>query len=197
MSEELGMNTAVETTEAQGQDVGTEAKSYTEEEVAALIQKESDRRVTQALKKAEQKFAQQTSEAEKLSKMSKADQETYKLQQRIAELEQKERDFVLADNKNALSKALNERGLPVMFCDYLVDADSEVMMDNLKNFEKVWKAALNDAISLKIGQNSSAPKASMVAQQGLTKEQFNKMTIQQQTELYRSNRELYMQMVNR
>lgn len=194
MSEELNVNV---NENVNVEETNAEPKTYTEEEVAMLLQKEGDRRVSQALKKAEAKYAKQASEAEKLSKMSKADQETYKLQQRIAELEAKERDFVLAENKNALSKALSERGLPVTFCDYLVSEDSDQMMENLKEFEKAWRSALNDTVAQKIGSNSKTPQTNMVQQRGLTQEQFDKMTIQQQSELYRTNRELYMEMVNR
>ena len=55
-----------------------EGKTYTEEELQKLIQSESDKRVTQAMKTAEQKWQREyekkledeKSEAEKLAKMS-------------------------------------------------------------------------------------------------------------------------------
>ena len=40
---------------------GNEPKTYTQEEVLALLQKESDRRVTEALKKQQQKYEKQLS----------------------------------------------------------------------------------------------------------------------------------------
>lgn len=49
----------------------TEPKTYTQEEVDALLQKEADRRVTEALKKAERKNQEKVKEAQKLAQISR------------------------------------------------------------------------------------------------------------------------------
>ena len=59
-------NTGVETT-IDTSTTGTETKTYTQEEVNMLLQRESDRRVSEALKKAEKKNAEKVKEAQKLA----------------------------------------------------------------------------------------------------------------------------------
>lgn len=58
-------NTGVETTDTST--TGMETKTYTQEEVDALLQREGDKRVTEALKKQERKNAEKIKEAQKLA----------------------------------------------------------------------------------------------------------------------------------
>ena len=66
------------------------------------------------------------------------------------------------------------------------------MMENITTFEKAFKAAVADAVAKKI--SSPTPKGSSVKQGGMTKEDFKKLSIGQQSELFRTNPELYKQM---
>ena len=52
---------------------GTEEKSYTQAEVDALLQQETDRRVSSALKKVERKNAEKVKEAQKLAQMNESE----------------------------------------------------------------------------------------------------------------------------
>ena len=174
-----------------------EVKTYTEEEVAALIQSEADKRVTQALKTQQEKFEKKMSEAEKLRNMDESQQEKYKLEQRIAELEEANRAFSLAENKATLAKALADRNLPVQFVDYLVGEDAEVMMSNVNEFEKSWRAAIADAVSAKLSTSGGVAKGGTVKQTGITKEKKKKMTLAQQSELYQTNKQLYLELSKR
>lgn len=184
-------NTVVETVE--------ETVSFTDaqmEQIQKMIQSESDRRTNQALEKQRQKFEKQMSEAEKLRTMDESARETYKLEQRIKELEELNSAYMLSENKATLAKALSERGLPITFVDYLVAQDADAMMNNVNEFEKAWKAAINDAITVQL-KGSSKPNGASVSQTGLTKEQFKKMSMAQQAELYNTNKTLYMELSKR
>lgn len=178
-----------------GAEENQEAKTYTQEEVDKLLQQETDRRVTSALKKQQQKFENERAEAEKLRDMDEAQKKEYEFQKRVAELEAKEKEFALTQNKLSASKVLADRGLPVQFVDYIVAEDAETMMTNINDFEKAWKAALADAVNARLA--APAPKGSSVSQTGMTKEQFAKLTVSQQAELYKTNPELYKQMTAR
>lgn len=178
-------NTTVETGAEQTQ----ETKTYTQEEVDKLLQQETDRRVTSALQKQQRKFDAEKAEAEKLRDMDEAQKKEYEFNKRVAELEEKEKAFALMENKVSATKVLGDRGLPIQFVDYIVAEDAETMMTNINNFEKAWKAALADAVNARLAQ--PAPKGGTVTQTGLTKEQFQKMSISQQAELYKTNPELY------
>lgn len=180
-------NTTVETGAEQVQE--QEVKTYTQEEVDRMLQQETDRRVTSALQKQQRKFEAEKAEAEKLRDMDEAQKKEYEFNKRVAELEKREKEFALMENKVSATKVLGDRGLPIQFVDYIVAEDAETMMANINNFEKAWKAALADAVNARLAQ--PAPKGSTATQTGLTKEQFKKLSISQQAELYTTNPELY------
>ena len=183
-------------TELQGQETlkeGAENATYTEAQVLDMLQKETDRRVSQALKKQEQKFQKQLAEAEKLRNMDESQRKEYEFEARLREFEAKEKEFAITQNKLEASKVLSNRNLPVEFVDYIVADDAETMMANIETFERIFKAAVQDAVSKRISQKT--PSASGVSQTGMTKEQFSKLNIAQKTELYRTNPNLYNQLV--
>ena len=80
--------TATETNE-QTENTGAETKTYTFDEVQALLQSEADKRVTAALKKAEAKHQKELAKEQSLSKLDGAEREKAEKDARIAELEEK------------------------------------------------------------------------------------------------------------
>lgn len=192
---ENNTNTGAEVTATENVNANEEVKTYTQEEVDKLLQQEADRRVTSALKKQAEKFEREKAESEKLRDMDEQQRKEYEYEKKVKELENKEREFNLMQNKLEASKIMGEHGLPVSFVDYIVAEDAETMMANITNFETQWKAAVADAVSARIAQ--PAPKGSNVSQTGLTKEAFKKMSLAQQSEIYRTNPELYKQLTAR
>lgn len=194
MSEETNVKGSVDTSTV-GIDQAGEAsveKTYTESEVQALLQREGDRRVTNALKKQQKEFETKQAEAEKLRAMDENQRKEYEYAQKLQELEQREREFTVAQNKLEATKVLANRELPIEFVDYIVAEDADTMMENINVFERAFKAAVADAVAKKIA--SPAPKGGSVKQTGMTKEEFKKLSVAQQSELFRTNPELYRQM---
>lgn len=194
MSEETNVKGSVDTSTT-GIDQAGEAsveKTYTESEVQALLQREGDRRVTNALKKQQKEFETKQAEAEKLRAMDENQRKEYEYTQKLQELEQREREFTIAQNKLEATKVLANRELPIEFVDYIVAEDADTMMENINVFERAFKAAVADAVAKKIA--SPAPKGGSVKQTGMTKEEFRKLTVAQQSELFHTNPELYRQM---
>lgn len=193
MENETNVTGTVDTTVTENET--TETKTYTQEEVNKMLQAEGDKRVTAALKKQAREFEKEKAEFEKLRDMDEAQKKEYEFNKRVEELEAKEREFVITQNKLEASKVMAEHGLPIAFVDYIVAEDAETMMANITSFETQWKAAIADAVQQRLA--TPAPKGSNVSQQGMTKEQFNKLTLAQQSEIYRTNPELYKQMIAR
>lgn len=193
------INTTVETnTQETGAATATEqttGKTYTEQELQDFLQRETDRRVTAALKKQQASFETKMAEAEKLRNMDEAQRKDYEYNQKVAELEQRERDFNLAQNKLEASKVLANRGLPIEFVEYVVADDADAMLENINTFDKAFKSAVADAVSRQLA--SPTPKSGSVKQTGLTKEDFKKMNLAQQAELYKTNPTLYKELTNR
>lgn len=167
-------------------------KTYTESEVQALLQREGDRRVSSALKKQQKEFERKTAEADKLRDMDESQRKEYEYTQRLQELETKEREFAIAQNKLEATKVMANRELPIEFVDYIVAEDAETMMENITAFERAFKSAVSDAVAKRIA--SPAPKTGSAKQTGMTKEEFRKLSVAQQTEIFRTNPELYKQM---
>lgn len=193
-------DTNVNVTAGAGENAATEqtnpeqTKTYTEAEVQEMLQREADRRVSSALKKQQQQFETKLAEAEKLRGMDEAQRRDYEYNQKVAELEAREKEFNLTQNKLEASKVLANRGLPIEFVDYIVAEDADTMMENITTFETAFKAAVADAVSKKIA--SPSPKTGSVNQTGLSRDEFKKMTLAQQAEIYRTNPTLYNRLIN-
>ena len=191
MSEETNVKGSVDTSADETGEASGE-KTYTESEVQALLQREGDRRVSNALKKQQKEFEAKQAEADKLRAMDENQRKEYEYTQKLQELEQREREFTVAQNKLEATKVLANRELPIEFVDYIVAEDADTMMENINTFERAFKAAVADAVAKKIA--SPAPKGGSVKQTGMTKEEFRKLSVAQQSELFRTNPELYRQM---
>lgn len=195
MANEMNVTAGAEQTTATGQTTEVnETKTYTESEVMEMLQRETDRRVTAALKKQQAQFKTELAEAEKLRGMDEAQRKDYEYNQKVAELEQREREFNLAQNKLEASKVLANRGLPIEFVDYIVADDADTMLENINVFDKAFKAAVADAVSKKIA--APTPKNGSVQQKGLSRDEFKKLSLSQQAELYRTNPTLYKELTS-
>lgn len=170
-------------------------KTYTQEEVDALLQKEADRRVTEALKKQERKTADKVREAERLAQMNEQQKYEYQLEQREKAIAEKEKALALAENKNEASKILAEKGLSLSLVDFVVAEDADTMNDNITLLDKAFKASVKAEVEKRLGTDT--PKKDLPLDQTITKEDFRKMDLNQQAELARTNPELYRQLTVR
>lgn len=186
--------TGAETTNTDTSTTGTETKTYTQEEVDALLQREGDRRVTDALKKAERKNADKVREAQKLAQMDSQQKYEYELEQREKAIEEKEKALALAENKNIASKILADKGLSLDLVDFVIAEDAETMNSNIRLLEKAFKDSVKREVEKRLG--SSAPKKNLPPDETITKEQAKKMGIRDRQQLLMNNPELYNQLFN-
>ena len=182
------MNVTTGAPEEDGTTVEETVKTYTQEEVEALLQSEADRRVTAALKKAEMKNQAKIKEAEKLAQMNEQEKYAYQLEQREAAIAEKERELALLENKNEASKILAEKGISLALVDFIVADDAETMKANIDTLDKAFKASVTAEVEKRLA--SSAPKKNFVDTAAMTKERFNKMSVREQQELLRNNPDL-------
>lgn len=176
------INNAVET--GATQEVET-VKTYTQEEVDELLQRESDRRVSMALQKQQRKNDEKIKEAEKLAQMNEADKYEYQLKQREAAIAEKEKALALAENKNEAGKILAEKGISLSLVDFVVAEDAESMMANIERLDKAFKACVKAEVEKRLG--SSTPKRNLPPDEALTKESFMKLPLTRQQELLNEN----------
>ena len=186
-------NTGVDTT-TDTSTTGTETKTYTQEEVNMLLQRESDRRVSEALKKAEKKNAEKVKEAQKLAQMNENEKFQYELEQREKAIAEKEKALALAENKNIASKILADKGLSLDLVDFVIAEDAETMNSNIRLLDKAFKDSVKREVEKRLG--SSAPKKNLPPDETITKEQAKKMGIRDRQQLLMNNPDLYNQLFN-
>ena len=185
---EENINTSVDT----GSAPEAEVKTYTQEEVLALIQSESDKRVTQALKKQKAKHDKEMS----LSKLDGSEREKAEKDSRIAELEEQLAQFHIERNRSELKSVLSSRGLSAEFADIIaINDDIEASQANIDKLDKLFKAAVKAEVEKRLAGN--APKGNGGAPAEITKETAKKMSMAEMNELARTNPELFSKLFNK
>lgn len=170
-------------------------KTYTEQEVQDLLQREVDRRITGAMKKAEKKSEQRVKEAEKLARMNEEERFKYELETREKAIAEKEKQLALAENRAEATKVLAQKGLDPSLADFILAEDGEEMFNNISALEKAFKQSVKQEVEKRL--QSSTPKKSLPMDTNLTKEQFVKMPLSQQAKLARENPEVYERLTKR
>ena len=185
MAEDINNTTTTETNEAQ------EQETYTKEELLALIQSESDRRVTQALDTQRKKYEKQLS----LSKLDGEEREKAEKDSRIAELEEQLAAFQIEKNKSELKSVLSSRGLSAEFADILsISDDIAASQANIDKLDKLFKAAVKAEVEKRLAGNT--PPGGKNGDKEITKETARKMSMAELNELASTNPELFAQLFN-
>lgn len=167
----------------------TEVKTYTQEEVMALLQSETDKRVTAALKTQQKKFDKQLS----LSRLDDDAREKAEKDARIQELEEMLRERDIANNKSELKSVLSARGLSAEFADIItISEDIEESQARIDTLDKLFKAAVRNEVERRLAAAGGTPKGNVGNTSGeLTPEAFAKLSLREQNAIFKSNPELY------
>ena len=180
-------NGAVDTAETPAEEV----KTYTQEEVLALLQSETDKRVNQALARQQKKFDKQLS----LSKLDGSEREKAEKDNRIAELEEQLAQFHIERNKSELKSVLSSRGLSAEFADIIsIGDDIEAAQANIDKLDKLFKAAVRTEVEKRLGGNT--PKGNGGAAPEITKETAMKMSMAELSKLEREQPEIFAKLFN-
>lgn len=192
MEDNKNVNVNVDGTGADTSATGAEeTKTYTAEEVMALLQSESDKRVTAALKKQQAKYEKQLS----LSKLDGDERAKAEKDNRIAELEEQLAQFTIERNRSELKSVLSSRGLSAEFADIIaINDDIEASQANIDKLDKLFKAAVKAEVEKRLAGN--APKGNGASPAEITKESAMKMSMAELNELSVKNPELFNKLFN-
>lgn len=169
-----------------------EVKTYTQEEVMALIQSEADKRVSQALKTQQKKYEKQLS----LSKLDDDERAKAEKDNRIAELEEQLALFNIERNKSELKTVLGARGLSPEFADILaITDDIEASQANIDKLDKLFKSAVKAEVEKRLA-GGITPKGNGNGTPAITKESVKKMSLAELQKLKKTNPELYANIYN-
>lgn len=166
----------------------TTEKTFTQEEVNALIEK----RLAKQEKSFNKRIQEKLDEAEKLRQMNadqKAEYETKKQADYIAELEAKINRSGL---EKEASKMLSESGLVAddKILGFVVKDTAEATQEAVDSFS----ALVNDLADKKVSEmlkGKTPKKVEQTTSASITQEQFNRMSYRAQLDLQKSDPELY------
>lgn len=184
-------NITTETINNEGQSINEtveETKTYTQAEVDKMLQSETDRRVTEALKKQARKNQDAIKEAEKLAKMNSEEKYAYELEQREQAIIAKERELALAENKNVASKILADKGISLDLVEFVIAEDAETMKANIDTLERAFKKSVKSEVEKRLG--TTTPKKNLTSSDELTKERFMKLSLREQQDILNTNPDL-------
>lgn len=189
MTENINVNENTENVENTEQ--STQSKTYTQDEVLAMIQRETDKRVTQALRTQQKKHEKEMS----LSKLDDNEREKAIKDNRIAELEEQLAQFNIERNRSELKSVLSSRGLSAEFADLInITDDIEASQAKIDALDKLFKAAVRVEVEKRLAGN--APRGNNTTSAAITKETAKKMSIAEMSALAQSDPELYKQLFN-
>lgn len=168
-----------------------EEKTYTQDEVLKLLQSETDKRVSQALKTQQKKFEKQLS----LSKLDDDERAKAEKDNRIAELEEQLAQFQIERNKSELKSVLSSRGLSAEFADIIaINDDIEASQANIDRLDKLFKSAVKAEVEKRLAGNT--PKGNGSSSAEITKETAKKMSLAELNKLANEQPELYDKLFN-
>lgn len=167
-----------------------ETKMYSAEDVAKMIQAESDRRTNQALAKQKKEYEKKLS----LSSLDEQQRKEAEAQMRIEELQSQLAAFQLEKNKSELKSVLASRGLDVRFADVIsITEDLEVSQQNIDTLDKLFKAAVKAEVEKRLAGNTPMKG---VKPTELTKDSAKSMSIAEINALAQSDPEAFKKLFN-
>lgn len=167
-----------------------ETKTYTEEEVRELLQRETDRRVSSALKKQEKDYQKKMS----LAQLDERERANAEKDMRIAELQEKLAAFEIEKNRSELKSILASRGLSAQFADLIqITDDMDESQQRIDTLDKLFKAAVADEVKKRLA--TSSPVVGTGDNNTITKEKFHSLSLSERNRLYTTNPELYNKLI--
>lgn len=163
-------------------------KTYSEKDLQAY----ADRRVTEALKTARNKFDAEKKEAERLASMTAEERYTEELKQRETALAERERQVQLLENKQSATKILADKGISINLVDLVLADTAEDMKARIDILEKEFNLAVQTEIEKRIG--GSTPRVNQ-GSGAITKEDFMKMGLRDRQMLSQTNPDLFNKLI--
>ena len=166
--------------------------TMTKEEYEMELQRESDRRVSKAIATREdtlkKEIMAELKDYEKKSQMTPEQLKELELEEERAEIQRIREDIMKERAEINIQNKLIEKGMSPLLVDFVYDADEDKANQKMATLEQLILGMVNEEVEKRIG--STKPKAS-INTEGMDKDAFSKLSIEEMTELYRKDPELY------
>ncbi|NYE07289.1 hypothetical protein F4694_004074 [Bacillus niacini] len=208
MSETTKTNTTeTDNANQQGQQGTEEAQTneqvtVSREELQKMIDSSADKRVTQALRTAREKWEaevtekiqKERTEAEKLAKMTEAERLQLEFDKQKQAFEDERKSFLREKLELQTVKTLQSEELPAEFSEFVMSDSAEQISENIKLFKEQWQKAIEKAVDERL--KGSTPKSANTSAT-IKAEDFAKMNYAQRMAIYNQDPDLYKRLIGR
>jgi crotonobetainyl-CoA:carnitine CoA-transferase CaiB-like acyl-CoA transferase len=129
---------------------GGDSKTFTQEEVNKIVSE----RINEVSSKTDETVAKRIQEAqaewERKAKLSDEQRASEAQKAKEAELDEKDRQITLRENRASAIEKLVEKKIPTEVVDYLVGIDMDKTTSNIDKFETVFNKAVETAVETKL-----------------------------------------------
>lgn len=180
-----------------------EEKTFTQAEVDEIVAKrlarETKKIEAEKEKSYQAKLEAERLESEKLSKMNEAEKAKALAEKREKQLREREEALLVKEREieqerisRQTMQMLGERKIPVELAQFITSNNADEIMDNVNTFEKCFNEAVEKVVTERL--RGKTPTTSIVSNGKITKEQFNKMRIDERSKLFKENPSLYAEL---
>ena len=181
---ETTVENTVETTAVEKEQATPTAKTFTQDELNAII----DKRLERERKDAQARIDKAVTEAQKLAKMSADERAEHERQELQKALAQREAEITKRELRAEAKSQLSDKGLPVELAEVLPYTDADTTNAALAAVEKVFRQAVEKGVNERLKGNP--PKVGQPAQ-GTTIAEPEKLSYAQRAELYQKDPSQY------
>ncbi|EPB8189296.1 capsid assembly scaffolding protein Gp46 family protein [Clostridium perfringens] len=163
-------------------------KFFTQQELEDIISKR--------LAREKNKLEEEKKKAEKIAAMSAEEKTRHEIEEIKKELERSKKEAAAAKLKEQAGEQLKAYGVDTSLAKFVVGADEEETLMNVKEFKYAWDAAIKMATDKALaGVTPSKPQV-IDNESGISKEAFRKMSIIERQNLYQRDKDLYNKLSN-
>lgn len=161
------------------------AKTFTQDELNAII----DKRLERERKDAQARIDKAVTEAQKLAKMSADERAEHERQELQKKLSEREAEITKRELRAEAKSQLSDKGLPVELAEVLPYTDADTTNAALAAVEKVFRAAVEKGVTERLKGN--APKVSQGGAAKISAEDAEKMSYSERVRLFQTDKDSY------
>ncbi|MBC1290624.1 DUF4355 domain-containing protein [Listeria booriae] len=139
---------------------GNADRTFTREELAAIVAKEVKKTADSFENKIEERVKEAQTKAEKMAKLTESERQSAEFQEKQEKLDAREKELQLKEYRIEAKKQLEDNKLPVDFVDFVLSDAPEKTIENIKVIKKSFDQAVTDEVTKKLA--GKAPGAGNV-----------------------------------
>lgn len=129
---------------------GGNAKTFTQDEVNAIVSKRLAEEDAKTEAKIKELIKQERTEAERLANLTAEEKAKEERKKRDAEIEAKERDITLREMRIEAKDMLIQKHIPIELVDFVVDLDANKTKENIEKLAKTFNKSVEDGVTNKL-----------------------------------------------